>query len=222
MKIIILILAHDDKKYTDIESLWRQYMNKHENIRSYFIKARKNTDGIHVLLEDDTFYINCEESFKPGCLIKTVESIRYLLNNGEEFDYILRTNLSSVIHLDNLYSYLCNRQVAYAGNLGEYFGIYYASGSGILMQRKVCEILIMYEKYLQYQLPDDVAIGKFFQDIKIFVIGTPRFEAYIFSNHIDLLDYDFIKDYYHIRCKTDKEHTKTFLLMKKVISLIYS
>jgi hypothetical protein len=45
------------------------------------------------------------ESYIPGCLDKTVKSIEYCLHNYN-FDFIFRTNMSSVVDLNKLYNLL--------------------------------------------------------------------------------------------------------------------
>ena len=104
MKIIILILANDSGIYLECQKLWKTYMNLHPNIKSYFIKFNPEltTD---ILVDNNTIFIKGNESFITGCLIKTLESINYVLKN-EDFDFIFRTNMSSVVNLNNLYK--CN------------------------------------------------------------------------------------------------------------------
>jgi hypothetical protein len=53
-------------------------MKLHPNIKSYFIKINPEltTD---ILVDNNTIFIKGNESFIPGCLIKTLESINYLL-----------------------------------------------------------------------------------------------------------------------------------------------
>ena len=79
MKIIILILAHDDGWYHICQSIWKSYMNTHPHINSYFIKHRSDMTN-DFLLENDTIYIKGNESMIPGCLEKTIQSIIFILN----------------------------------------------------------------------------------------------------------------------------------------------
>lgn len=89
-----------------------------------------------------------------------------------EFDYILRTNLSTFIVLDKLYNYLLKTKLDYAGpkaklpiktrfkkylNLTCPFNRYYASGTCIIMSCKCVKYLL--EQEINYYLIDDVSIG---------------------------------------------------------------
>jgi hypothetical protein len=94
MRLIVLVLANDNAEYNEMQSLWRIYMNKHNYITSFFIKYKEDLIE-DVMINDDVIFIKGEESMVPGCLDKTIRSIEFLLKNME-FDFILRTNMSSV------------------------------------------------------------------------------------------------------------------------------
>jgi hypothetical protein len=108
MKIIILILANDDGIYLECQKLWRSYMNIHPNIKSYFIKFNTEITS-DILVDNNTIFIKGCETIIPGCLIKTIKSINYLLKN-EDFDFIFRTNMSSVVNLNCLYDFVINNK----------------------------------------------------------------------------------------------------------------
>ena len=131
MKLIILILASDNDLYLQCQNMWRSYMNTHPNIKSYFIKYKVGLNN-DVILENDTIFINGNESLMPGCLVKTLESINYLLKN-EDFDYIFRTNMSRCLDLHKLYNLLNNYKNDYSGVIGCHNNIKFASGAGILL-----------------------------------------------------------------------------------------
>ena len=118
-----------------------------------------------------TIYVKGEETFIPGILNKTVEAIRAI---GLEYDFVWRTNLSSVLDFDGLLRY-CRVQtsqnlrcVFYAGYTGLAdvttnkdidSNIRFASGSGFLLSREAVQYLIDNDGLLRRDLIDDVAIG---------------------------------------------------------------
>jgi len=221
MKLIILILANDTDKYLEMQNLWILYMKTHNNINVFFIKYTNVLTG-NIYINDDIIYIPGYESLVPGCLDKTIKSIEYLLNNNFDFDFIFRTNLSSVVNLQKIYNLLSNN-INYAGVIGLYGDTNFASGAGILLSKKYCNFLIENQKKLDYSLIDDVSIGKFLNKINKFEI-TPltRHETYNYSNNLNNLSNEIINDYYHFRCKSSLDHTKTIDIMKKIIKLIYN
>ena len=238
-KLIILIISHPFDYQAEMEHLWLQYMCKHPNIKSYFIKCKEDIDD-EILVDNHTIYVGGSESVIPGILDKTIKTIEFLLAN-DNFDYMFRTNLSTVVDLDILYSTL-KQELHYAGFVGvtsytslrpelkedpNIIGtvidtIAYVSGSGIIFNRQVCEKLVESKSKLDYKLVDDVAIGKILHDEKIaYPILQPRCDPYYLQNCIELLTKSMTKGYFNFRCKSDVSHSKTIEIMKKVISLIY-
>lgn len=121
-----------------------------------------------------TIYVKGNETYIPGILNKTVEAIRAI---GLEYDFVWRTNLSSVLDFDGLLRYCRGlnplpkeglRCVFYAGYTGLAdvttnkdidSNIRFASGSGFLLSREAVQYLIDNEALLRRDLIDDVAIG---------------------------------------------------------------
>jgi len=219
MKLIILILANDSDIYLKCQKLWQIYMNTNLNIKSYFIKYKVGLCE-DVILENDTIFINGNDSLIPGCLVKTIKSIEFLLKT-QEFDFIFRTNMSSVVDLNKLTSLLNNYKNDYSGVIGYYNNIKFASGAGMLFSKKLCKYLIINKANLDYNFLDDVAIGLFLQLVNININPLTRFETYNYENNMQLISKEMIKDYYHFRCKSDKDNNKTLLMMETIINLIY-
>jgi len=218
MKLIILILANDNSIYLEMQKLWKTYMNNHNNITSYFIKYNSDLND-DIIIENDTIFIKGYESLIPGCLDKTIKSIEFLMESNIEFDFIFRTNLSSVVDLNKLYN-LLNNNIEAAGIIGNYNNnINFISGAGILINKKICKLLINNKNNLNYNsLQDDILIGWFLTRVhNINITPLIRLEAYNYEDNIDLITNDLIKDYYHFRCKS----INSINIMKKIISIIY-
>ena len=219
MKLIILILANDDNLYIEMQKLWKTYMNNHNNIKCYFIKYNINLQD-EIIIDNDTIFIKGYESFIPGCLDKTIKSIEFFIKNNIDFDFIFRTNLSSVVHLNKLYN-LLHTSIMCAGVIGNYNNINFISGAGILISKDFCCDLIKNKNCLNYNVIDDLSIGKFIMDKNINIVPLTRFEAYNYEDNIELITSNIIKDYFHFRCKANKDIQKTIDLMKKIIEIIY-
>ena len=111
-----------------------------------------------------TIYVKGEETYIPGILNKTIEAIRAI---GLDYDFVWRTNLSSVLDFDGLIRYCnsvqmsrhsvhkhdvlygSNKKVLYAGYIGlapieaEFDShIRFASGSGFLLSREAVQYLL--------------------------------------------------------------------------------
>jgi hypothetical protein len=218
-KIIILIISSDTfNEYKDMYDIWKKYMNSHKNITSYFIENKKLLeDDIVIDKEKNTIYCNGKENYIPGILNKTIKSISYCLDNFE-FDYIYRTNLSTVLNLYKLSSYVKNNKVDYAGQ--DYGG--FVSGSGILLSKDACKKLILDKSLINHDIIDDVAISNslknFYNITNIDFYALSGLDDKIFNNDnfkkINNITFQF-------RCRIANEHTYTSLAMSKIYNKIY-
>jgi len=219
MKLIILILASDYGEYLKMQPLWKTYMNRFPYITSFFMKYKPDLSD-NIQLQDDTIFIKGSDSFVPGCLDKTIKSIEFVLKEYD-FDFIFRTNMSSVIDLQKLYNIL-NDKMKYAGVIVFDKGTYFASGAGFLLSKQMCQLLINNKDKLQYNIIDDVALGYFFTNNKIPITPLMRLDVYYYKYNMNLITKDRLSNHYHFRCKSDVKHLKTVQLMEKVIHLIYN
>ena len=110
-KIILLIIASSDDGcgYDKFKEYWRLYMNMFSGARSFFIYSDPTiTSDMHVT--NDSISHRSTESLRPGILYKTLSamSVCSVLFN---YDYIMRTNLSSFIHIPRLLMYLDTQQL---------------------------------------------------------------------------------------------------------------
>jgi hypothetical protein len=201
-------------------------MNNHNNITSYFIKYNNEIQS-DILIENDTIFIKGFESLIPGCLDKTIKSIEHIIKNNIEFDYIFRTNMSSVIDLNTLYDLLDYNywlDLEWGGVIGYVNGDInkpFVSGAGMMFNKKTCYTLINNKTLLEYNVIDDVSISKLLLEQKKSMSPFTRFEAYNYEGNIDLITKDLISDYYHFRCKSGSNPANTIILMKKIIELLY-
>ena len=215
MKIIILIIAHDESYYNKYQNIWKRYMNIHPYIDCYFIKCSENIENDIVIdNENKTIYCKGIDSLNPGIINKTIKSINYILRN-EIFDYIIRTNLSSIWDLDKLYNFLKDKRFHYGGVIGYCESFTFISGAGIFLSKDACYNLIKNNDILNKDYLDDVSIGYLFKDIyEKYEIQRKNIESVNdFSDNLD--------NYFHFRChSTDKD--LSLLYMEKVYNKIYN
>lgn len=190
-KTLILIIASDaDPIYIALQKVWRTYMHTDpEHFEAYFIKADPNLP-VKYKIDGDIIWSQSVESLEPGILNKTILSLECMLPRikSGEFDYILRTNLSSFYILPGLLSYLktCPTQRFYGGSSACGFIYkrghkYHAgSGSGFLLSSDMAQLLAENKHNLidDISMADDVAIGHFFEINKIKLKQHPRLDFY--------------------------------------------
>lgn len=157
MKVLLLIISSPGNEYKRFEDLWRYYMFCHKDIDAYFIEFRKQNDIYK--LEDSKLYLQGEESIIPGCFRKTISSMKHL--NYDDYDFVVRTNLSSMIQLHRLMLYLeeMPRTLYYAGCQGKYKNIPFCSGALFIMSKDIAEFLCSGDYTISNNLIDDVQIG---------------------------------------------------------------
>jgi len=134
-------------------------MDSQTNIDSFFIELHPDTSLI--ASDDRVLAFEGEDSFEPGCLQKTILAINKYIINGEcEYDYVVRTNLSSVIHLPRLYEHLerVTDPIYYAGYMGYHRGISFCSGALFIMSKEIATY-VGKNAYMYSMVPDDVYIG---------------------------------------------------------------
>lgn len=101
MKVLMLIISSDTEQvYAEHRKVWSSYMNSKKEIECYFIQYRDGPQAI----EGNTFWLNGKESF-PAILTKTLDSIDFFLKK-DSYDFIIRTNMSSLWNFDALLKYL--------------------------------------------------------------------------------------------------------------------
>jgi hypothetical protein len=216
--------------YVKMQELWRKYMHSHPNFKCYFIKLYANLEK-DVEIDEDTIYFKGDPTIIPGVLIKTISSIKYALDNFE-FDYVLRTNLTSVFDFNKAYSVLTSYKDKYNYEYSG-FGIShfadgtfsYASGCAMILSKKTCQELIHFQNALDYGLQDDCAIGKLLTLLlkyDIEDIGNFRYDIDDINNCLYALNHvPDCKDTFHFRCKKYDDYTNTLYFMEYMINHIY-
>lgn len=161
MRILMLVISSDTfPVYAHHRDVWRMYMKSHPEVTCVFLASSLFT--IIPTLTSDTLTFRGVERY--GTIYrKTLEALEYFLKR-QSYDYIVRTNLSSVWDFRALRTYLETqpRTRLYAGQTGVNpdTGIPFASGAGILMSEDVAKTLLTNAR-VGYALAafDDVAIA---------------------------------------------------------------
>ena len=216
LKTLILIIATDDKPaYRELQKIWEAYMNSDpKHFEVYFLRGDPNLKTPYEIKKNEIL-VKIEESFAPGILNKTILGMEAMQPRLEEFDYVIRTNLSSFYPFDNLLKYLNTlpRKRCYCGvslyqtkELGlppEIDIIPFISGAGIILSPDLVDLLVKDHGELENyktQLPDDVFMGLFFFRKKIHPTAAQRWD---YPTHEEWVkNHHKIEDYaYHFRAK---------------------
>jgi hypothetical protein len=119
------------------------------------------------------------ESVVPGILNKTIRAIEICKELNIDFDFIVRTNISTVVNFPALQQLLIrdrhNNRIQYAGQKKvidwldppsglvdeTFFNIPFVTGICIILSRNIVNLLLDSKDSINYSLIDDVAIGEF-------------------------------------------------------------
>ena len=157
-KVIFLIISSDNESvYAQMKQLSPKYYSLSIQIKYFFIENRQMVDN-NVIEDNDYLYINGSESFIPGIYQKSIKAIEYI-NSKYSYDFVIRTNLSTFWHMENLFNLLDSKPK-------ERFAAGYAfqgfiSGTGIIMSRDVGNMVTSTPN--SNYIGDDLAISQTIQ-----------------------------------------------------------
>lgn len=160
----------------------------------------------------------CQIGYKTLGAFKAIQTKKY--------DYILRTNSSSFILLDNLLKYLDNAPLTgfYAGPEIPYhttqLSFEFASGAGYILSRDLVDRFVAESHLWDHSYPDDVSVGKFLLDRGINFTSNEWVK--ITSLPVEE-SFKAIQDKFHIRCKieTRYDNETQCVLMHELNKLAY-
>lgn len=190
MKILHIIIysesnINDNIKegtYENMQKLLSNYYKKfNSNVSTYFVKYNKyvkSTYGTEYYIENDIIYIDGTETFIPGILEKTLLAFKYL--NNFDYDYLIRSNISTIIEFNRLISHLEKNPIDYYGagklvNLqwtgggifdSTWYGTLFASGTSIIFTKKAVDEIVNNMNLVRMDIIDDVSLGIYVREHK--------------------------------------------------------
>jgi hypothetical protein len=211
-KVLVLIIANDDKDYyVEEQKIWRSYMHlDREHVEAYFIKGSPELEQPFLIVGDE-IWSKTEETYAPGILNKTILSMEAMLPKLDEFDYVLRTNLSSFYYFPRLLEFLKTlpSTQCYSGAIGHLHGPF-GSGAGFILSTDLVKMLINNKEQLldNARFPDDVVIGHFFLHRYIPLISAKRLDFPSYKAFVKHRNRKLSK-HYHFRLKHENENLRS-------------
>ena len=169
VKIINLVLYNDDNKnYVQMYQILKEHYKKYSNVTTFFYKYKNNLQN-EIELDGNIINIKGEETYIPGILNKTIIALDFVQTNITDFDYIVRSNISSIIDFKLLSTELEKNEIEYYGGTKLIMNdnIPFASGTNIILSTKGVQLLIDNKDLLNTGIIDDVSISKLFNYLKI-------------------------------------------------------
>ncbi len=246
MRICVLVIAsHNKPEYLQMEAVWKSRLLDHSQgyglcdvwllhskpanqwIGDLVNDSFLDPDNVELDIAERTIYIKQDECLIPGVLAKTVKALEFL-SKYKKYDFVWRTNLSSVLDFDGLVRYvqlldpIGRTEGSLKGFYGGYIGVYhnniiikenyqfsrFASGAGFLMSANVVDWLLLNQSLLRWDIIDDVALGLLLEP----VFGLVHIER----QWLKSLDEPVDRNVFHYRCESYM-HLNTVDLMLKVL-----
>jgi hypothetical protein len=207
--IIMLVIASRGNIYDELITIYWipfiKFINKNKlNIKVFLLFSEDSkTDDLSDIIKPNLLIHNNKESLIPGILEKTIYGFKYI-DNTFDYNYIIRTNLSTFYIVNNLLkiSTELNKRNLYAGFIGMHGDIKFCSGACFWISKDIVKYCIKNQKSLDFNLPDDVAIGKFLNKFQL--LNLKRYDIINninIQNKSDLLKNIIDKNFYNIRIK---------------------
>lgn len=167
MNLIILIPAHDSPFYRDLEQAIREtwLSRKVSGVKAYFYYGEGGKD--HTYSVGDRIYSPHEEGVR-NIGYKTLDAFRWLLEN-EEFDFVLRTNLSTYIDLQGAVEYLKDkpRERLYCGKIAGGYHPPFVAGAGYFLSKDLVQLVVANGGAWDHLFLDDVALGRLLNQLGV-------------------------------------------------------
>jgi len=229
-KLLVLIIASDNFPgsnlvfpYKQMQEVWRSYMQLDPtHVKAYFIRSNPDLSN-DFELDGDTLWSKTEESVKPGILNKTLLSMEYFLSQQDEFefDYVLRTNLSSFYVIPKFFDFLHTlpKNRLYCAS-GEGFG----SGCGYLLSSDVVEMIVKHKHEIYDNIgDDDVVMAQFLFKNGIRLLPAPRNDFYSLSDWLTYKQQSNF-DHFHFRVKNfihENRATEDLTIYSELLLMYY-
>ena len=154
---VFIVIASPSYYYNLNKIILLKFMNSHPEFETLFVYGKVDKEKI-IKSKYDLYFDKIEENYIPGIFIKSIEAIKYI-NLHYDYQYIIRTNLSTFWRLDKLYNFLQKLpSKKYCGGAIRINSYRHITGSGIIMSKDICLILSCFLKkdILKTKIPDDV------------------------------------------------------------------
>ena len=180
---INLVLYSSDEQDDKMYELTRNYYKKFKNVKTIYYKYNENLTSDYIK-KDDIIEFRGKETYVPGVLEKTLKAFDYI--STMEYDYVVRSNITTIVNFDLLSEYLVDNPIEYGGLkmvlkwLDEaggvidetYFGTEFASGTCIIFSKNSLTELLQFKENIKKNIIDDLSIGIF---VKEYLDVEPKF-----------------------------------------------
>lgn len=228
-KAIILVLASNNTiLYRQFKRVYELYMDHNPNVKVLFVYGR---DTSFKPKPYDLVY-DIEENYYPGMITKTVRAFEDI-NQTYDYDFLIRTNLSTFWDIDRLCQRLDTlpqircasgtfRQCIYKGRRSPE----YIAGVNLVISRDIVEYMIEHQdRMISWDLPEDWALCQLLLEDGIKLIQSrpgaihfmDKFSAFDEPQVLLEIDSARRKNHDHFRIKNNNDRDRIDIRVANVL-----
>lgn len=174
-KIIFLIIYSTDvPEFSQMRELTPKYMNLYQDEIKYLFLEYKEDLTEDVIETDDCLFFKGSDSMYASIYNKSIKAMEYI-STKYEFDYVIRTNMSTFWNIPNLFKLLeiKQKEKLACGYAKQYYDIgsrviEFISGTGIIMSKDVAEIVYKNPNYVTGRDDVDICDAIYLNGIEIY------------------------------------------------------
>jgi len=219
--LLHLVLYNERTEYErNMKEVTEAYYQRFPYLHTYYYTYSDSIKEISVV--GNTCYIPGKESMFPGVLDKTMKAITHFMGKEHPYEYLIRSNISTVVNFSiltpNLHSfdYGGPMMLAYMdfthGELKHLF-TKYISGTCILLSRRVVRAMVSNTHSIDYTIMDDASIGYF---IETYLPDT-RYKTFFNEYKCYGMNRTRATDIHMFYRNKSKDRNKDVLYMKKLV-----
>lgn len=230
ISFVNLVLYSNEEHYNKMYELTNKYYSKFSNVKTIYYKFDENIVNDYELRKN-ILHIKGKETYIPGILDKTIKAFQYIIDNNYNFDYVIRSNISTIVDFNLLTLYLQETPIQFGGGLKngvtsdknhpDLENLIFASGTSIILSKTTLKELLNKKHHIRNDLIDDVSIGvlmrDYLQNIKQHYIPENRFIFISDENGERSKILDIIKDNSYIFYRNRQSNRKTDIKQMEII-----
>jgi hypothetical protein len=238
-QILHLVLYSKNDMYDEMYNTTNEYYKSFNNKVTTIYYMLSNDIQEEYVLKDNILFIKGEERYS-NITYKFIKALKYFYKDINCYDYVVRSNISSIINLNILLNTLKTDNICYGGSTTQYlnwldeqgglidsslFGLFFFQGTFFIFNKLIWRLIDNYENDIRYDIIDDVAISLFIQEKieNIKITKLPYLIVENFNGNYEAL-HNFIQTKKHdvilYRNKNRCNYKVDIEQMKKIVDII--
>ena len=160
----LVLFSHSDE-YDEMYNITKQYYQQFHNVTTiYYTFSDSNRDAYQM---NGILYLPGKETYIPGILDKTIKAFEFV--KDKPFDYLIRSNISTIINFNNLSSIVTQYPITFGGGIvykhtwggkdHKRYHTNFPSGTTIILSKPMLMGLLDKKDKINYNIIDDLEIG---------------------------------------------------------------